>query len=490
MSTSSTSTPVVNKRDFYFSVWRWHFYAGLFVVPFIITLSITGLMMLYQPVLEAFLHADKIHVEPEQTSLAYENQKEIVLQHYAGKITKFMPPKADDLSSLFYVTTAADDNLKVYINPYTGEALGDLDDANNLYSWANDIHSTLLIGDLGDWLMELAASFAILLTVTGLYLWWPSHTKEESKKQAFKAALTPRLDKGKRALWRDLHAIVGVFIVVFILFFCISGLSWSGVWGGKLVQAWSTFPVDTWSNNYYQSTQATEALYNNPNQATHASLNNGVVEEVSWNLEQAQIPISGTQYGFDGIPAGYPINLDTITSLANSIGFTTYRVVLPRNETSTYTISANTMSGDIKDASQDRTLHIDQYSGKILADFGYQDYNLFAKSMAYGVALHSGYMDTWNIVLNTLACIAIIFVCVSGVVMWWLRRPSKTLAWSQSLSLGAPPMPKNLSRWKQASILMLGVSLFVPLASLCIVSLLLLDAISARYLPRLKQAYQ
>lgn len=484
MSTLSNSTSVETKRDFYFSVWRWHFYAGLFVIPFMVVLSITGLLMLYYPTIESVLQHDKIYVEPSANLLSYEHQKEMVLESYTGKITKFMPPKAANLSSQFLVSTDSGQNLKVYVNPYSGKVLGDIDNSNTLYEWANNIHGTLLIGDMGDWLMELAASFSILLTVTGLYLWWPRRTKSQSRLQAIKAAFTPLTKNGSRALWRDLHAIIGVVLVAFILLFCLSGLSWSGIWGGKLVQAWSTFPVDTWSSNFYQSAKPTEALYHSGHQENHASHNSGAAEEMPWNLEQAPMPISGTEYGVEGIPAGHPVNLDTVTKLASAVGFTTYRVALPRTDTSTYMISANTMSGDITDPSKDRTLHIDQYSGKILADFGYADYNLVAKSMAYGVALHSGYMNTWNVVVNTLVCVAIIFLCISGIVMWWKRRPTTAQV------LSAPPMPKNLSRWKQASILMLVTSLFMPLASACLFSLLLLDKIGARYLPKLRQVYQ
>jgi uncharacterized iron-regulated membrane protein len=31
----------------YFAAWRWHFYAGLYVVPFLLMLAITGLIMLW-----------------------------------------------------------------------------------------------------------------------------------------------------------------------------------------------------------------------------------------------------------------------------------------------------------------------------------------------------------------------------------------------------------------------------------------------------------
>lgn len=36
----------------YRAVWRWHFYAGLYVVPFLVMLAVTGLMMLWISVLD------------------------------------------------------------------------------------------------------------------------------------------------------------------------------------------------------------------------------------------------------------------------------------------------------------------------------------------------------------------------------------------------------------------------------------------------------
>ena len=36
----------------YPTIWRWHFYAGLFVLPFILILSITGSIYLFKPQIE------------------------------------------------------------------------------------------------------------------------------------------------------------------------------------------------------------------------------------------------------------------------------------------------------------------------------------------------------------------------------------------------------------------------------------------------------
>ncbi|MFM7445782.1 MAG: PepSY domain-containing protein, partial [Tabrizicola sp.] len=38
--------PVAANR-FYFVAWRWHFYAGLYVAPFLTMLAVTGLIMLW-----------------------------------------------------------------------------------------------------------------------------------------------------------------------------------------------------------------------------------------------------------------------------------------------------------------------------------------------------------------------------------------------------------------------------------------------------------
>jgi hypothetical protein len=32
----------INRIPLYRTIWRWHFYAGLFVIPFILMLSVTG----------------------------------------------------------------------------------------------------------------------------------------------------------------------------------------------------------------------------------------------------------------------------------------------------------------------------------------------------------------------------------------------------------------------------------------------------------------
>ncbi len=342
--------------------------------------------------------------------------------------------------------------------------MGTLDPSTTLYAWANGVHGSFFLGDLGDYLIEIAASLSILLVATGIFMWWPRGGK------SWKETLLPSLRTSKRLRWRNLHASIGFWISLGILFFMISGLSWTSVWGGQFVQAWSSFPAEKWGAPLSDE--------------SHASLNRGELEEVAWALEQTPLPESGSLAGAAGIPAEYPVTLDTVMAFARDNGFGTFRVHLPSSETDVWTVSADTMSGDIVDPRDDRTLHIDQYTGNTLADVGFEEYSLMGKAMAAGIALHQGEVGPLNMLANMLFCLLMIFIAVSGVVMWWKRRPS-----SAGFRIVPPPMPKETHVWRGAVILMLVLALFLPLAAALILALIVLDFVVLRRIPALKRLY-
>ncbi|WP_411992052.1 PepSY-associated TM helix domain-containing protein [Agarivorans sp. DSG3-1] len=454
-------TTTKNPKLFYFVAWRWHFYAGLFVVPFLIVLSLTGLVMLYDDAIEQAEYSQIINIEPQTTPLAPSVQLAAVAAQYPNtQVKQYLTPPAADKASRFAISNQSDAALFITVNPYTAEVLGEINRDESWYSLANDIHGTLLIGDTGDRLIEIAASLSIVLLITGLYLWWP---RDKASKAGF---LKIRFNSGKRLLWRDLHANIGVITGIFLLLFLVSGLSWAGIWGGKFVQPWNSFPAEKWDNVPLS-------------EVDHSSMNHSQSKEVAWNLEQTPMPNSKAQ--LNTLHAANSWNIDQVVNFALTNGFSRFRVNFPSSETGVFTVSANTMSGDISDATQDRTTHIDQYSGEVLAEAAWPDYSLMAKFMAAGIALHQGDMGLANVIANTLLCVAFVFIAISGVVMWWLRRPKG------ALNLAAPPLPQNLPLWKSASLVMIAVSLMFPLAGISLLSVLLLDFILLSRVPVLKR---
>ena len=68
-----------------------------------------------------------------------------------------------------------------------------------------------------------SASWAIVMIVSGLYLWWPNGA-------GLGGAIWPRLGLGGRAFWRDLHAVTGFWVSAFAMVLLLTGLPWTSVW--------------------------------------------------------------------------------------------------------------------------------------------------------------------------------------------------------------------------------------------------------------------
>ncbi len=451
-------------RSFYMTTWRWHFYAGLYVAPFLIMLAVTGLIMLWSAVLVGRDGERLYTVSPQGQTIAASAQADAALAAVpGGALVQYIAPRTPDEPAVFRVK-AEDRSVMVAVNPYRGAVLGQWERRNALYDLANTIHGTLLVGDVGDRLIEIAAGFGVVLIITGIYLWWPRDGRGLGRN------LAPQFSGRGRQVWKSLHQTVGVYVSVILLAFLISGLTWAGIWGEKMTQAWSTFPAAKWDNVPLSD-------------ATHASMNHDGVKDVPWTLEQTPMPASGSNAGQAGIAAGQPVDLDTVVAFARAIGFNKrFQLSFPSGEEGVWTIARDTMSNDSADPLSDRTVHIDRYTGKVLADVGFADYGVAGKAMAVGIAFHEGDMGLWNLTLNTVFCLSIVFLSVSGIVMWWKRRPSG------ANRLVAPVVPEKLGLWKGGALVMLAVSLLFPLTGLVLVTVLALDMLVIRHVKPLKRA--
>ena len=127
-------------------------------------------------------------------------------------------------------------------------------------------------------------------------------------------------------------------------------------------------------------------------------------------------------------------------------------------------------------------MHVDRYNGRVLAEARFADYAPMGKVMAVGIALHQGDLGLWSAWLNVLFCSGVAFLCVSGTVRWWKRRPAG------AGRLVAPPVPQDIARWKTGAVVMLVTSLAFPLSGAVLLGVLLLDWLVVSRLPGVKIA--
>jgi uncharacterized iron-regulated membrane protein len=457
MTTNDGAAAAGRTRDnrLYFTAWRWHFYAGLYVTPFLIMLAVTGLVMLWISVLS------DINGEEGRVAASGQPLPVSALQAAAeatvpgGVAVKYIAPMGANHVAVFRVDRDGE-AMTVVTDPYSGALLETFPWRAGYYDLANDIHGSLLIGDTGDLLIEAAASLAVIMVITGLYLHWPRNGSGTL------AMLVPNLAARGRALWKSLHGVIGFWMSVILLLFLLSGLSWAGIWGSKIVQAWSTFPAEKWDSVPLSD-------------ASHAAMNHGAAKEVPWGLEQTKMPASGSLAARKAITG--PVTIDAVAGFAAGLGFPgRFQVNLPQGENGVWTISHDSMSNDGPDPAADRTIHIDRHTGNVLADVTYGDYSAYAKMMAWGIAFHEGDLGTWNIALNTLFCLAMIFLPVSGIILWWKRRPAN------AGRLAAPPEQPGYPVNTGIAVIVITSGIVFPVGGAAILAVILLDRLVIRHL--------
>jgi len=393
-------------------VWRWHFYAGLIVAPFLVVLALTGMIYLFNDEINDALYPHLHRVVPGAVSVQTTDMVRAALRAQPGALVRIDLPGAPDRAAVVFIQPEAGARRLVYVNPYTGEALGSLVYERTLVGWADAMHGSLMMGEVGDRIVELAACWALVLIVTGLCLWWPRGLKGPG------GVLYPRLWGRGRMLWRDLHAVTGMWAALLIVFLILSGLPWAGVQGKVLKD------VTAWAGIGYPASNRT---YGAPKSVPMKD----ALGEAPWTLEDAPMPRSATRpdphaghpgYGRTGAPTNETTlaGLDMIVFHLSEHGLTGgYRLFLPDGPQGVYTAYTYPDRPEGQ-----RTLYFDRYSHRLIREVSFADYGWAAKLIELGVQLHMGnYFGPANQALMLMPCLAILFLVFSGVVMWWKRRP-------------------------------------------------------------------
>ncbi|PEZ82990.1 PepSY domain-containing protein [Bacillus sp. AFS017274] len=421
----------------YRTVWRWHFYAGIIFAPLLIILAVTGSIYLFKPQIEQVLYQNYQEIIPQGEKIPASQQIETVKKLYPDAVvTKYHPGENASRSSEVSITSN-NESLTIFIDPYTGKSIGELNDEDKIMDKIEEIHGELMAGTLGDRIVELAACWAVVLIVSGLYLWYPKN------KLNLSGVLFPRINKGKNTFRRDLHAVPAFWISAGMLFLIMTGLPWSGFWGSNFQSAatnsGSGYPPSIWTGSAPTSLIKTKDI-----------------ADVPWAAENLDVPISDIQ-GF------IPLSIDDVVTIANREGMhPSYSINIPQETDGVYTLSAFPPK-----AQDEATIHIDQYSGAVLADYRYEHYGLIGKIVAWGITLHKGtQFGLINQIISLLICIGIMLVAFSGFYLWWKRKPKK--------GLGAPKAPP-IKNMKFFLFLLIGLGILFPLVGLSLIVVWLID---------------
>ena len=462
-------------KSVYARIWRWHFYAGLYVAPFMLMLSVTGLVMLGKGSIDDWLYADRLFVPtPGSAVVSIDEQLDAVARRFPERTVMQITPAFESARASEILTDEAGVKSAVYLDPTSGVVLGEVLDSRRPGIVAANVHGTLLIGRVGDWLIEIAAGLGVVLVVSGLCLWWP----RDRSWFTFRVARAPR-----RLLMRDLHKLTGVALAPVLVFYLVTGLTWTEVWGDRFTQAWNTFPAE-------RSAPAGAPTHDIFSSTTHGDLLNSPGRLMApWGIEQTAVPVSFVPAQHEAHHArphrrrapAPRVSADEAVAIARRHGIEgRFFIRLPAGTDGVWTVSATGMSGLIADPRDELTVHVDQYSGDVRGIISWSDYSAAAKAMAVSVPLHQGSLGAWSVWTAALFCLALIGLSITGLLTWWWRRPSRV--WR----LAAPPLPQGMPTPRAAIAAAVVIGLAFPLVGLTFIVVGFLDGLVVQRIPAVR----
>lgn len=435
-------------------LWRLHFWSALIASPFVLVACLTGLLYVFTPQIERSLHGHLDTVQPQAQARTLDEVVMVARQaapegwslHSVVPAfdvddsvrVAFTPPMQDKamagghgghggpgasagsaeakpqfLRPNFGIPARA---VVVYVNPYSAEVLGQLKESERFASWARKLHSNLQQGDGWRWLIELAASWTMVMLLTGVYLWWP---------RSGPSGLPQSSAKGRLA-WRQWHGFMGVALGLISFVILTTGLTWSERAGGQIKWARdATGQTPPRIPAGFKSTMAEGA------------------KPLTW--EQA---------------------LQAIRRYAPQVSM---MVMAPKGPDGVW--RANQM--DKGDPTKRFDMLVDAYSGQKLYDSGWSEQTAFGKATAIGIPFHRGEFGVWNQVVLFVFGAGMVFSVVSGWVMVFKRCRSVGRIWPVVL----PGAWRSVSPW--AWVVSAFMLLAMPVLAMSAVPVVLIEAWAA-----------
>ncbi|WP_245704276.1 PepSY-associated TM helix domain-containing protein [Modicisalibacter muralis] len=445
---------------------RLHFYIGLFIGPFILFAALSGSLYALSPHLEQWLYHDQLYT-PQRGPAQPLAEQIAVAQRVIGddaQLSAVRPaPEPGMTTRVMYSapTLGPSESRAIFVDPVTLEVRGDLvvygtSGALPLRSWIDHLHRSLLLGDLGRHYSELAASWLWVAALAGLAIWW--FGPRRARRQAARNAAVKASPSQRRARLRWRHSTLGLCLLIGMLFFSATGLTWSQWAGGNIgvlraAWGWSTPSVSTQLDPSAKSDMS--------GHQHHAMASMDTQPHVSFALA----------------------DFDAVLAAARAAGLDAGRIEIQPATSASAAWKVKEI--DRRWPTQVDEVAIDVRDMGVVDRVRFAEYPLAAKLTRWGIDAHMGVLFGLpnQLVLVTFA-VGICVMVIWGYMMWWRRRPRfPTTAGSDgTLSAIAARLPVSVNLGILLVALALGLAL--PVMGVSLAAFLLIDVIRGKHAAR------
>ncbi|ATO33691.1 hypothetical protein DZA65_02680 [Dickeya dianthicola] len=451
---------------------RLHFYIGLFVGPFIFIAALTGTLYVLTPQIESTLYSHQLVTNTVGTPRLL-SQQITAATHALGdkaqhaRLTAVRPsPEAGLTTRVMFSlpNLGPSESFAVFVDPVSLDIRGAL----TVYGTSgilpfrtrlDYLHRSLLLGDIGRNYSELAASWLWIAALGGLYIW--ISTRKNHPRLRCRSAGRQSPARQRQRL-RGTHTVTGLLLLVGLLFFSATGLTWSR-WAGdnvallRAVMGWQTPSVNT-------------HLDTAPASPTSAHTEHDIM-----SMPMHSAASQATPQTFDNVqPLDNVQTFDNVVAAAREAGIDAGKIeIRPAAKTQrAWTVSEI----DRAWPTQVDAVAVDPMTFHVIDNVNFADYPLAAKLTRWGIDAHMGVLfGLPNQLLLSAFGLGLCSLIVWGYRMWWRRRPTHPAAHSPLQTLTTTFLQLNAHRRLLVLIIAGVLAVSLPVMGVSLIMFLLID---------------
>lgn len=420
-------------RWLYPLILRLHFYIGLLVGPFLLIAAFSGAMYALSPQLEGYLYRSVLYTDSRGPELPLQTQvraAQAALTTNARLAAVRPAPEPGMTTRVMFAEPhhRPSEHRAIFIDPVTGQVTGDLTVYGTsgvlpLRIWIDYLHRNLHLGEWGRLYSELAASWLWVTALGGVILF------------------LKRRKWVQRGRW---HGLTGIVLLLGLLFFSATGLTWSR-WAGDNIAIlraslnWGTPSLDQ---------QAPAVTEHHSHHQAPASLPNTLLDTERFDAVLAQARQAGIDSAFVEIRPPQTLGRAwTVTEIDRRWPTQVDGVALHPN------------------------------SLEVIDRVNFVDFPIAAKLTRWGIDSHMGILFGLPNQLLVAGCaLGLCGLIISGYWMWWKRRLQRVatgaytprLLWDE---LKRTPWPARLS----LALMALALGWALPVFGVSLLLFLLVD---------------
>lgn len=199
-----------------------HLWTGIGLGIYVVLISVSGSAIVFRNELYKVLWPGPTAVAISGPKLSHDALKAAVHRQWPKyDVSYIWENKKPELAIEIWIKRIDQPDAKNegrLFNPYTGADLGPSKPRSiTLLAWISDLHTNLLGGRIGRRINGLLSIFVVIMSVTGLIIWWPGLGRlRRSFTIDFRA-------NWKRLNW-DLHSVVGLWMFAFVFIWGVTGV--------------------------------------------------------------------------------------------------------------------------------------------------------------------------------------------------------------------------------------------------------------------------